>query len=266
MYSIALCNTCVLCSSFPRIPLLRCRVQHLSKRVVFFPRHFSSLQTASVLLPITLRLLAESDWSLRESGVLLLGIIALQQDPSGKVAKHWPHVLPALCRGLDDGHASLRAISCWAATHCLYFAMECGVRAVLSSSLPPFPFLLIRVFGFAVLCFAVFFRVGRFCFGFHLLCCVVRRCDMCCACCIVLCCAVLCCVVRIFHQVIINAYGAPSGQRHGIHCAILALFLSSAQGRRWCRRRLRAGMVPTRQLARVSKEVRDSGRSCVCVL
>ena len=121
--------------------------------------------------------------------MLLLGIIAVR-DSSRALLEHWPHVFPALCRGFDDPHSSLRAISCWAATHCLDFALERGVRAVLSSSLPSFPFLF-RVFGFAVLCFAVPFRFVFFRFGFHLLRCVVRSCDVLC-CADVWCCDVLC--------------------------------------------------------------------------
>ena len=72
----------------------------------------------------------------------------------------------------------------------------------------------------------------------------------------------MCCVVRIFLQVIINAYGARSEKRRTIHCAILALCLSSAQGHRWCRRRVRAGMVRTIQLARQRKILGD--RACMC--
>ncbi len=106
--------------------------------------------------------------------MLLLGIIALK-DSSRALVEHWPHVLPALCRGFDDGHSSLRAISCWAAGHCLDFALECGVRAVLSSSFPSFPFLF-RVFGFAVLCFWGLFFLRWLSFA-------------------ALCCAEVCCVV-----------------------------------------------------------------------
>ena len=160
---------------------------------MFSLRHVPLLQTAtaSVVLPIVRRLLAESDWSLRESGVLLLGIIAWK-DSSRALVEHWPDVFPALCRGFDDPHSSFRAISCCAARFCLGVALERGVRAVLSSSFASCPFLF-RFSGVlccAVLCFA--FSIWCF-FASAFICCVVL-------CGVVLCyvglgCAVLCCIL-----------------------------------------------------------------------
>ncbi len=181
--SIALCNTC-LC--------------------VFSLCHFPSLQTAtaSVVLPIAWRLLADSDWSLRESGVLLLGIVALR-DPSRALVEHWPHVFPALGRGFDDPHSSFRAISFWAARHCLNLALKRGVRAVLR--LLFLPFLLFWFWGVlccALLCFSGL--VLLLWLSFAVLCCAELCCAMlgwvvrCCVvfCCVV-CCAELCCAVLV---------------------------------------------------------------------
>ncbi len=85
----------------------------------------------ATVLPIMRRLLAaESDWSLRQPGVLiLLGIIALKDPTRGHaLIDHVPHFVPALCRGLHDRRwsDSFRATSCWAASQCLDVALQRG--------------------------------------------------------------------------------------------------------------------------------------------
>ncbi len=78
-----------------------------------------------IVKSITWRLLAESDRSLLQSGMLLLGIIALN-DTSHALVEDVPHFFPMLCQGLDDEHWCFRASSCWAATHCLDVMLKRG--------------------------------------------------------------------------------------------------------------------------------------------
>ena len=112
---------------------------------------------------------------------------------------------------------------------------------MLCSRLLSLPFLFLLGFS-GVLCCAVLCFFSVWCFVASAFICGVVLCGVVLYC-GALCCAVLCWVVRMFLQVIINAYGVLSGKRRKIPCAILALCLSSAQGHRRCRRRVRAGMV-----------------------